>query len=91
MESSFVSGFVCRSAIAVAPSSSSLARAITQGLGPDSGPILELGPGTGVFTRCLIDRGVSRQSITAVEIGEAFADRLRRDLPGVNVQAGSTT
>ena len=76
---------------AVAPSSSSLVRAITQGLGPHSGTVLELGPGTGVFTRCLIDRGISPADITAIEISEAFAGRLKRNLPGVNVKTGSAT
>ncbi len=44
---------------AVAPSSRALARAIARQIEPAcSGPILELGPGTGVITQALLERGI---------------------------------
>lgn len=47
------------------------------------GPILELGPGDGALTDELVPLG---RSLRAVEIDEHRARRLRRRLPGVDVQ-----
>jgi phospholipid N-methyltransferase len=58
---------------AVAPSSDSLARLMTQEISGVNGPVLELGPGTGVFTRALLDRGVAESDLTLVEYGSEFA------------------
>lgn len=73
---------------AVLPSGAALARAMTAGLGPDTGPVLELGPGTGAFTRALIDRGIPPDRITAVETSAAFATALARRFPQVRVIHG---
>jgi phosphatidylethanolamine/phosphatidyl-N-methylethanolamine N-methyltransferase len=73
---------------AVAPSGRALARAITTGLSDDSGPVLELGPGTGVFTTALLARGIPASRIAAVEASGGFATALARRLPGVTVIAG---
>lgn len=61
---------------AVAPSGAALARAITDGLSPSDGPVLELGPGTGVFTAALLARGIPPGDIAAIEQGEPFASAL---------------
>ena len=58
---------------AVAPSSDSLARLMTQEITAATGPVLELGPGTGVFTRALLGRGVAESDLTLVEYGSDFA------------------
>lgn len=63
---------------AVAPSSAKLARAITDGLRPADGPILELGPGTGVFTSALLARGIAARKLAAIEASEGFASSLAR-------------
>ena len=63
---------------AVAPSSRSLAWLMTSELGPSQGPVIELGPGTGVFTRAMIERGVDESDLTLVERGPEFASMLRR-------------
>lgn len=63
------------------PSSQSLAEIVTQGIGPESGAVLELGPGTGVFTRALIGRGVDERNLTLVELGSEFADLLAHRHP----------
>ena len=74
---------------AIAPSSKRLARAMAAQIDPaNSGPVLELGPGTGVVTEALIARGFAPQRITAIEYDALFAKDLRARLPGVNVVAG---
>ncbi|MGG6897587.1 MULTISPECIES: class I SAM-dependent methyltransferase [Rhizobium] len=70
---------------AVAPSGERLARLMTQEIDPLDGPILELGPGTGVFTRALLARGIPESALTLVEFGEEFAVRLRDRFPEARV------
>jgi phosphatidylethanolamine/phosphatidyl-N-methylethanolamine N-methyltransferase len=70
---------------AVAPSGRSLARLITSQISPETGPVLELGPGTGVFTRALLERGVALHDLTLVEYGPDFARLLEDRFPGVCV------
>jgi phosphatidylethanolamine/phosphatidyl-N-methylethanolamine N-methyltransferase len=50
-----------------------------------TGRVLELGAGTGVFTRALLRSGVSPDRLTLVEFDPVFAARLRRRFPGVRV------
>ena len=73
---------------ALAPSGARLAAAITQEISSDTGPILELGPGTGVFTKLLLERGVKPNDIAAIEFGSRFADTLRRKYPSIQVIEG---
>ncbi len=70
---------------AVAPSSSSLARLITSEVGPQTGPVIELGPGTGVFTRALLERGIAERDLALVEFGSDFARRLALRHPQARV------
>ncbi len=74
---------------AVVPSSRRLARAMLAELGPlDPGAvIIELGPGTGVFTRELVER-FPGHPVVAVEFNRQFAERLRAALPRVHVIEG---
>lgn len=76
---------------AITPSSSGLARLITSEIDRTTGPVLELGPGTGVFTRALIDRGVPQNQITLVELNPQFADGLRSAFPQAELHCGSAT
>lgn len=74
---------------AIAPSSPALTRAIAEAADPErQGPVLELGPGTGVVTEALIARGFSPERITAIEYDADFVRRVRRRCPGVNVIEG---
>jgi phosphatidylethanolamine/phosphatidyl-N-methylethanolamine N-methyltransferase len=74
---------------AIAPSGPALARAMTAELPvTGNGTILELGPGDGVFTAALIDRGVARERIVAVEYDEGMVAALRRRFPGVRAVRG---
>lgn len=66
---------------AVLPSGAALARLITSEINPLRGRVVELGPGTGVFTRALIDRGVREEDLTLVEANEHFAPLLRQAFP----------
>ncbi|WP_156309675.1 class I SAM-dependent methyltransferase [Novosphingobium sp. AAP93] len=71
-----------------------LAEAITREIEPAAGPVLELGPGTGVFTRALIARGVAERDLILVELDPKLAERLRTAFPEALVlcrKAGSVT
>lgn len=70
---------------AILPSSAALAELITSEIDPDSAPVLELGPGTGVFTRALLERGLDQRDLTLVETGSHFARLLARRYPDVRV------
>lgn len=73
----------------VAPSSPALCRRIaalaTRGPGE---AVLELGAGTGVVSRALLDAGVPPERLLVVEIVPDMAEHLRRALPGVDVLCG---
>jgi phosphatidylethanolamine/phosphatidyl-N-methylethanolamine N-methyltransferase len=66
---------------AITPSSRALADLMTRDIGPLTGPVIELGPGTGVFTRKLLGRGVSPEDLTLVEYGSDFASLLQGRFP----------
>jgi phospholipid N-methyltransferase len=70
---------------AVAPSGEALARVMTREISPANGPVLELGPGTGVFTRALLAQGVRESDLTLVEYGPDFADMLEARFPDARV------
>ncbi|AYD01201.1 methyltransferase domain-containing protein [Neorhizobium sp. NCHU2750] len=70
---------------AVAASGQTLARLITQEIGADAGPVIELGPGTGVFTRALLARGVAESELTLIEYGHEFLPMLERRFPAARV------
>lgn len=70
---------------AVMPSGASLADLITSEITTASAPVLELGPGTGVFTRALLARGVREEDLTLVEAGADFAAMLETRFPKARV------
>ncbi|MDB6131988.1 MAG: methyltransferase protein [Verrucomicrobiales bacterium] len=76
---------------AIAPSGPGLARVITAGISRSTGPVLELGPGTGVFTRALVAKGVPEENLTLLERDPRFARRLRTQFPGARVISGCAT
>jgi phosphatidylethanolamine/phosphatidyl-N-methylethanolamine N-methyltransferase len=73
---------------AIAPSGEALARVMTRSIGPATGHVVELGPGTGVFTQSLLSRGVDERDLTLIEFDEEFARRLRRRFPKARVIFG---
>jgi phospholipid N-methyltransferase len=70
---------------AIAPSGDSLARIMTQEIAALDGPIIELGPGTGVFTRALLARGISESDLTLVEYGPEFVPGLQMRFPQARI------
>lgn len=70
---------------AMAPSSRGLAQAITAHIAPATGRVAEFGPGTGVFTRAILARGVAPADLTLFELNSEFVANLRGQFPGVTV------
>lgn len=74
-----------RQIAAVAPSGKALAELITREIGPATGHVLELGPGTGVFTRALLAKGIAEHDIAVVELDPTFASLLKTRHPQMQV------
>jgi phospholipid N-methyltransferase len=74
-----------RSIGALTPSGPSLARLMTTHINHLDGPVIELGPGTGVFTRALVARGVPTHRLALIEADPVFANALARRYPGAHV------
>ncbi len=72
---------------AVAPSGRALARLITSEIADHTGPVIELGAGTGVFTRALLERGVPERQLVLVEAHPDFARLLQQRFPAARVLA----
>ena len=74
---------------AVAPSSPALAQRMASYIDPSSsGKVLELGPGTGVVTQAVIERGIEPSRILAVEYSNQFVDMLNDRFAGAQVVQG---
>jgi phosphatidylethanolamine/phosphatidyl-N-methylethanolamine N-methyltransferase len=74
---------------AIAPSSPSLARAMVAALRAKSDDVVvELGPGTGVFTRELVKCGIAGDRLILIEFDPGFAAYLRKAFKGVTVIEG---
>lgn len=69
----------------IIPSGDALSELITSEISSATGPVIELGPGTGVFTRALLDRGVRERDLTLIEFGSDFAVMLQFRFPGARV------
>lgn len=70
---------------ALAPSSKALARLITARITAEQAPVIELGAGTGVFTRALLARGVPEERIALVESEASLARLLQERFPRARV------
>jgi len=74
---------------AVSPSGPALTRRMASHVDPnDDLPVIELGPGTGVVTKALIERGVKPSRIIAIEYSPEFCEMIRSRFPGVTVIEG---
>lgn len=74
---------------AVAPSGVALARLMASAVDPaDRRPVLELGPGTGVVTTALLERGVAAERLVAIEYNADFCRLIAARMPGVTVIEG---
>lgn len=72
----------------VVPSSKSLASLITSEITTGPFKVVEFGPGTGVFTQALIERGIAEEQLVLVENGKRFVDLLRQRYPRAMVMEG---
>src|SRR5262249_51866817 len=70
---------------AVTPSGRALAEVITSEISPGCAPIIDLGPGTGVFTRARLARDVRETDLTLIESGGDFAALLHDRFPKASV------
>ena len=74
---------------AVMPSSKLLARTMAQYVDVEStGPVVELGPGTGAITNALIEHGVDQKRLVLVEYNPGFCALLRDRYPQAKVVQG---
>ena len=78
---------------AVSPSSRALGRRMASYLPLEAVlaggmAVLELGPGTGVVTQCLIDRGIPEESLVLVEYSPEFCVLLRARFPRAKIIQG---
>jgi phosphatidylethanolamine/phosphatidyl-N-methylethanolamine N-methyltransferase len=74
---------------AVTPSGPALAQMMARAIDPSSsGPIIELGPGTGAITQALLDRGIEPSRLFLVEYDRNFCRLLSERFPGVHVLQG---
>lgn len=74
---------------AVAPSGPVLARRMASYVDPaGTGPVIELGPGTGAITAALVTRGVDPRRLVLVEYSVDFCRLLRERFPTATVVHG---
>ena len=73
----------------VAPSGRQLARLMVAKLAPQPSEIIvELGPGTGAFTRELLAQGVDPANLILVEFNKEFVKFLKREFPNLRIVEG---
>ncbi|WP_222400551.1 class I SAM-dependent methyltransferase [Rhizobium leguminosarum] len=65
----------------VTPSGRALSSLMTSGISADTGTVIELGPGTGVFTEAVLKRGVAESNLILVEYNQRFASELSLRFP----------
>ncbi len=74
---------------AVTPSGRALALTMAAYVDPGAtGPVVELGPGTGPITQALIERGVDPKRLVLVEFSPTFCHLLRQRFPQARVIQG---
>lgn len=67
------------------PSSQALAKIMASELSAASGPVIELGPGTGVCTQAMMERGLPQEALTLIELGPEFAAKLGQRFPQARI------
>ena len=74
---------------AVWPTGQVMARSMASVINPSSPlPVLELGPGTGVITKAMLDTGLDAGKLHAVEYTPAFVRELRMRFPHSHIHEG---
>lgn len=70
---------------AVSPSSGALAEEMLHDVTFRGGKVLELGPGTGVFTSRALEKGCDPRNLHLVEMNQEFSRSLAVKFPGVQI------
>ena len=70
---------------AISPSSPQLARQMMSELPRGARRVIELGGGTGVFTRALLEHGIAPADLLVLELNEELHQHLQRHFPQVQV------
>ncbi|HZP66490.1 MAG TPA: methyltransferase domain-containing protein [Rudaea sp.] len=73
---------------ALSPSGRQLARQMIAELPHEAHRVVELGGGTGVFTRALLAHGIAATDLMVLELNEALYQHLRARFPHVHVVCG---
>jgi phospholipid N-methyltransferase len=73
---------------ALSPSGRQLARQMIAELPHGAKRVIELGGGTGVFTRAMLGHGIEPQDLLVLELNEALYQHLHERFPGVRVECG---
>ena len=74
---------------AISPSGRALARTMARLVDPaGSGPVIELGPGTGPVTEALLEHGVAQERLLLVEYDAKFCTLLARRFPKARIVQG---
>lgn len=69
----------------IVPTSGITARRMASVVNPHSGlPVLELGPGTGVITKAILQKGVRPENLVSIEFSTDFYQHLLTRFPGVD-------
>lgn len=77
-----------RAIAALSPSGRQLARQMIAQLPAGSRRVIELGGGTGVFTRAMLDYGIAPNELMVLELNDELAEFLRQRFPEVRVVNG---
>lgn len=74
----------------IAPSGKVLSARMASVIRPQSSlPVLELGPGTGVFTQAILAQGLAPEKLYAVEYSKTFTVALQRRFPDAHIFEGN--
>jgi phospholipid N-methyltransferase len=74
---------------AFSPSGRQLARQMIAELPPHATRVVELGGGTGVFTRAMLDHGISPRNLLVLELNDELFAHLCEQFPGAHVVHGN--
>jgi phosphatidylethanolamine/phosphatidyl-N-methylethanolamine N-methyltransferase len=80
-----------RAIAALAPSGRALATRMAAAVGRDASAVVELGGGTGVMTRALLERGIAPERLLVVELNPELHALLAAAFPGVEVVRANAT
>lgn len=78
-----------RQVSALAPSSRALARQMVAQVPDTARRVIELGPGTGIFTRALLARGIPPEGLSLYELSPNFAARLAGEFATLDIRNAS--